>query len=128
MRTTKEQLRRIIREAVKRKLQALNEDPAPGGGIDMTEPAEFIIEALNMWLEETGIDLIGSNAWEMMMGTLGEEEIPVPGRVEDVDHFAEKCAERVMASPDLKEKVTAIAKLMLESAMDNFGTPGPGGR
>lgn len=127
MKMTKTQLRRVIREAVNRKLQALNEDPAAGGGIDMTEPAEFLIPALVEHLESE-TDLVTSNAWEMMMGTLGEEEVPVPGRVEDVDHFADKIADRVMASPDLKEVVKTMARLMLESAMDNFGTPGPGGR
>lgn len=126
MRTTKEQLRRIIREAVQRKLRALDEAPET---IDIPgEVAEFVTGALEMWLREDGVDLIGSNAWEMMMGTLGEEGVPVPGRVEDVDHFAEQAAAKVMASPELKEHVTAICKLMLESAMDNFGTPGPGAR
>lgn len=126
MRTTKEQLRRIIREAVKRKMQALNEAPET---MDVAgEVAEFVTSALDMWLEEQGVDLIGSNAWEMMVGTVGEEGVPVPGRVEDVDHFAEQAATKVLASPDLKEKVTQICKLMLESAMDNFGSPGPGGQ
>lgn len=127
MKLTKEQLRRIIREAVNRKLERLDE--APEGTIDIPgEVAEFVTGALEMWLREDGVDLIGSNAWEMMMGTVGEEGVPVPGRVEDVDHFAEQAAAKVMASPELKEHVTAICKLMLESAMDNFGTPGPGGR
>lgn len=123
MKLTKEQLRRIVREAVNRKL-----DEAPET-IDISgEVAEFVTGALEMWLREEGVDLIGSNAWEMMMGTVGEEGVPVPGRVEDVDHFAEQAAAKVMASLELKEHVTAICKLMLESAMDNFGTPGPGGR
>jgi hypothetical protein len=123
---TKEQLRRIIRDTVNRKLQRLDEAPEavdPAG-----EVAEFVMGALAMWLDEDGIDLIGNNAWEMMMGTLGEDEIPVPGRVEDVDHFAQQAAEKVLSDPDIKDKVAQICKLMLESAMDNFGTPGPGGR
>lgn len=127
MRMTKEQLRRIVREAVNRKLQRLDE--AGEETIDVAgEVAEFVTGALVMWLNEDGVDLIGSNAWEMMMGTVGEEGVPVPGRVEDVDHFAEQAAAKVLADPDVKDQVTQICKLMLESAMDNFGTPGPGGR
>ena len=124
MRLTKDSLRRIIREAVKVKIAEAGE---PEQFDIASEHAEFLGSALVMWLDDEGIDLIGSNAWEMMLGTVGEENVAVPGRVEDVDHFAEQCATTVLANPELKEAITKIAKLMLESAMNNFGTPGPGG-
>lgn len=110
---TAKQLRNLI-ESVSRKVSNLNE--ANEDSIDVSgEVAGFVISALVMWLDEGGIDLIGSNAFEQMMGTLGEEA-PVPARIEDVEHFAESAASHVLADPNIKKQVTQICKMLLESS------------
>ena len=114
MRTTKEQLRRIIREAVKRKLQE-----APEGVNFQAEVGGFLASALGTYLEED--DVVGSNAWEMMMGTLGEDELPVPGRVEDLDPLAELVTEHVLQDSQVRDAVKGIAKNLLDNLMDYAG-------
>lgn len=125
MRLTTKQLRKIIRENVAARLAALDE-ASELETADMTDSADFISGALANWLDEEGHDLIASNAWEMMMGTVGEENLSVPGRVEDVDHFAEQIAAKVVSDPVLKEAITKIAKTILETSMQEFGSGGPG--
>src|SRR6188474_3423530 len=61
---TTNQLRRIIRESVARRIELLEEagelELDQPEQIDMTEYSEFIVEALAEWLSEDGHDLISS--------------------------------------------------------------------
>lgn len=120
MKLSERQLRQIINEEIKR----LHE--APGETIDIAgEVGSFIEEALLRELvnDDDLVKRISDNAWEMMMGTLGEDQVPVPGRYEDVLDLADAAAGNVLKSSVLRDELFKIAKNMLESLLDNVGTP-----
>lgn len=121
MRMTKQQLRRIVREAVRSKLEQLDEAPENTVSVG-AELGEFLVAALSDEMQHNDVqDDITSNAWERMMGTLGEDNVPVPGRVEDVDAWAELITEHVLQHPETRAVFKTMAEVLLENVMMNFG-------
>lgn len=117
MKVSKEQLRRIIREAVKAKIREASE--LEDRVLDLTSPADFIIGAfVHLYEDAHAFDLLASNAWEMMGGTLRDEQMPVPARHEDVDALAAKIAEQVVSDQAVKDIFAKIAKNLIENLME----------
>jgi hypothetical protein len=104
-------LRSIIAEEMKRITEAGEEK------LDMTQAAEFVAEALIRHLSED-IELIAGNAFELMLGTVGNDGVHVPGRMEDLDDFAATIADKVLKSEELKDIVERISVQVLRSAME----------
>jgi hypothetical protein len=121
---TKEQLRRIVSETVKNKLARIDEvsDNVNFG----QEVGDFVAMSLSEFFsDDEQLDLVTSNAWEMMVGTLGEDQLPVPGRVEDLEPLSELVTTYVLQDESVKNLVRQIAHNILESLMDYRDTPGP---
>lgn len=118
MKVTKEQLKRIIREAVDRKLQRLDEGPET---VDMGETLDAVAGAIeHQLIEHLESEVTFSNVGEMTMGTIqSEDDLVLPGRYEDTDHWAAKIADQVCN--DIRADVQKFAKEMLESLMSNMG-------
>lgn len=129
MKVTKAQLRRIIREAVKRRIELLSEaevehDKGADNDLDITDVADFISESFSRLLEDPEtFDVLTGNAWEMMMGTLGEDQVPAPTRMEDVEHWSERIATRCLADASVKDVFQKVAHNMLQNLMKPQGTP-----
>lgn len=78
------------------------------------DTAGAISQALLMSLED---DVVGSNAFEMMMGSAPDEDRLTLARLEDVDATAELIVQAVYRHPGLHDKIHQMAAEMLESAM-----------
>lgn len=113
MKVTTEALRRIIREAVRAKLEEAGE--AEGRATDMTAPADFIIDAFSkMMANARFFDELAGSAFESMLDALGDD-VPTPDRYDDIDSFAEQIAAKCVASPKVKETFQIVANNLLES-------------
>lgn len=125
MKLSQTQLRRLINEAVKRRFSEVS---GTDHGADVPDQiAEFLIPAVAEHLSSQS-DLVAGNAWEQMMGTLGEDDVLTPSRYEDIDSMADQVAQIVITSSELREELIAIARQVLSSLMEQQGTPGPGRR
>ena len=115
MKLNQRQLQRIIREAVNRKLANLNEAWEEGG---LNETLDAIAGGIShQIIEHLEDEATFSNVGEMTMGSLTGDPM-LPGRYEDVEHFASKIANQV--ARETHEVVEKTAKEMLESLMSQF--------
>jgi len=118
MKLSRTQLRHIIQETVN---EALIDDPT-----DHEDPFNDVADFLSQSLSDEvnfDSDLIGSNAFEAMLGTLGEEGVPTLARKEDLEATAEFVVERVLESEIMRESVKKIALNFLENLMNEQGSP-----
>ena len=115
MRLNAQQLKRIIKEAVQSKLQE-----AEGYSSVTEQVSDALIGGFSMYMEESPevVATIGSNSYEMMMGTVIGSAPLVPARHEDVEGIANDVAEAVLRDSSVKAVFVDIAKTMLESLMD----------
>lgn len=114
MRMTKESLRRIVREAVKAKLARLDEGPPR---TEYDEHMEVIASAIAHQLTEKLEDEVTfSNAGEMIMGTIADDQLLRPSDYEGVEPAAKKIAEMVVGQ--LREELERFATDMLHSLME----------
>lgn len=101
--------------------EAHGEEPT-GGPLDETQSSDpvvddtagAIVNALVMALEED--DVVGDNAFEMMMGSVPDENRLAKIRLEDVEATAELVIQAVYRDPELHSKLKEIAMSMIESA------------
>ena len=83
-------------------------------GADMANViAELVAAALKVWFEESGVDLISTNAHDMMEGSTSPDEIS-PVADEEIDALASSAAEKVLSDADLKNNLTKICSMLLE--------------
>ncbi len=119
MKMTKEQLRRIIHEAVKAKLA---ESPMEGpSGSDF-------IEVVAVAMSTQMIDLIdanfSSNVHKMIVEMYGTNFMRPDHKVGDtvvsnyVEHFAAKAVDAALADPDLKDALLMAAIKVLHNIME----------
>ena len=113
MRTTKEQLRRIVREAVQRKLRALDEAPDMMGDSPVDAVAGAMVTQLIDGIDST----FASNVHEMVV-SVTDDNFMRPGRMEDIEHFATQAVEAVLSDPDLKDALLTAAIQVLHNAME----------
>ena len=118
MKLTKDQLRRIVRESVQRKLRALDEAESLEEGrlnnpvVDLVGGA--LAQQLNELFEREG-GTVESNAYEMVAGT-PDPDVVAPARYEDLRDFADACAEVALA--EVKDQVHEMAFGILQSLME----------
>lgn len=99
----------LIQESKK----SLRENAA--GNAMVEDPAGWFVEAFAHLVENDHV--LGSNAFEMWMGSTGAEGPMLPARIEDVDGAAQSAAEIVCSDPRMVEAVKDVIKNMIESAM-----------
>jgi hypothetical protein len=119
MKITSKQLRKIVNEEVTR----LHEE-------DMSDDA--VVTYNGSWLAKSVADSLFENrpsiavsalsAYEQEMG----EDIAVPARIEDVEAYAVKVADVVLADQGVREEVEFIARRMLRNAMKPVAARMPG--
>jgi hypothetical protein len=120
MRITKEALRRIIREAVKRKLEEsdINEAMPETAGDSMGGTVDAVAAALVTQLIERVDSTLASNAYEMVMGLGEDESMMRPGRYEDVEHFASQAVDKALSDPELKDALLTTAMEVIKNLME----------
>ncbi len=94
--------------------QMLDENQSSDPVVDDT--ASAIVNALVMSLDEN--DIVGDNAFEMMMGSYPDEDRLAQVRLEDVDATAELVVQAVYRDPELHSKLKQIAMNMIQSAAE----------
>lgn len=114
MRTTKAELRRIIREAVRRKIERLDEAE---GTVDMKEMVDACAGAMVTQLIERIDSTLGANAHEMVVSVTGDD-VPRPGRYEDVGHYAPQVVDAVLSDPELKDALLTVAVDVIHGLME----------
>lgn len=120
MKLNRTQLRQIVRETMNRL------DEAPEESIDVAgEFGECLGRSLLFVFNEYFDDVV-RGAWDQVLEVHGEDQMPVPGRVEDIDHWATKIADVVLKNPRLHDTLTDAASRLLRSSLDAPGSPGPG--
>lgn len=104
------QVRKIIESIVKQRLAEArpSEDPI------IADCAGALSHALVEALEG---DLIGDNAFEVMMGSAPDEDRLVLGRYEDLDAVAEVVVRDVLRDANVHDALYQIAESMLRAAM-----------
>lgn len=115
MQVSKAALRRIIREAVKARLEENGEQSDVGMGA-----AEALTDTLIVMTREHDVS---SDAFEVWMAR--EEKPMLPARIEDVGAFAEKLADHVLGEPELREALVACLTQILRSAMESVDDDRP---
>jgi hypothetical protein len=108
---SREQLRRVISEAVNRKLEEVGLSP-PGPN----EFVEVVGDAIISEMMENDMNL-ANNAYEMVMGTIDDETFVRPARYEDVDEWAHEITDKVLSSEELKYSVFSAAQQVLKNLM-----------
>lgn len=106
-------IRKIVEETRKGRL---NED-APTSDPVVDETAGAIVGALLMSLEGDE-DVLANNAFEMMMGSVPDEDRLAKVRLEDVDSTAELVVQAIYRDPELHATLKQIAKDIIESAAE----------
>lgn len=91
----------------------LDENQSSDPVVDDTSGA--IVSALIMALEE---NIIGDNAFEMMMGSAPDENRLTQVRLEDVEASAELVVQAVYRDPALHDSLKQLAMEMIESAAE----------
>ncbi len=86
------------------------------GNAMVEDPAGWFVEAFAHLAENDHV--LGSNAFEMWLGSVGPEGAMLPARIEDIDGVAQSAAELACSDPRMIEAVKDIIKNMIESAMD----------
>jgi hypothetical protein len=115
---TKEQLRRIIRETVNRKLHALNEAPVSGEAVNMGELTDALGGVMVDQLVNEIVDSeFTSLSFEMVTDVVDQETVPLPGRYEDVEYYAEKAVDAALVDPRLKDALVASAIKVIHNLM-----------
>lgn len=61
-----------------------------------------------------------SNAYEMIVGTIEPEEMPMPARYEDVEAFSKKIVDQVCADGDFKNQFVKMVSNIIESMMEPY--------
>ena len=103
-------IKKIFKETVGSKL---DENQSSDPVVDDTSGA--IVSALVMALEE---NIIGDNAFEMMMGSAPDENRLTQVRLEDVEASAELVVQAVYRDPALHDALKQLAMEMIESAAE----------
>lgn len=108
-----------LKDAIKKIVEdvrsgALSEN-APTSDPVVDETAGAMVNALVMSLEHEG-QTIGSNAFEMMMGSVPNEDRLAQVRLEDVDSTAELVVQAIYRDAELHRVLKEIAKDIVESA------------
>lgn len=111
MKLSQKQLRSLIESVAKKQLNEGTE-----GNAMVEEPAGCFVDAFTHFVSEDTV--LGSNAFEMWMGSTGPEGPMLPARIEDVDGTARSAAEIACSDPRMIEAVKDVIKNMIESAMD----------
>src|SRR5574338_1029629 len=111
-------IKKIVEEA---RAGLLSED-APTSDPVVDETAGAIVNALVMALED---DVIGDNAFEMMMGSMPDENRLMKVRLEDVEATAELVVQAIYRDPELHAVLKQIAMDMIESAAQAIQTDRP---
>ncbi len=115
MKLTQRQLRQIIKEEAS-KSRRLAESPLSDDS-PADQVADGVLEAFLQWFSERGADLLAGNAFQVLIGTVPDEELLVPVRYEDLDVLADDAAEIVLSDEALKQHVTDICRQVLSSLM-----------
>lgn len=117
-------LSKAIKQIVEETLAGrLNED-APSSDPVVDDTAGAIVNALLMSLEDED-DVLGSNAFEMMMGSAPNEDRLMQVRLEDVESTSELVVQAIYRDPALHAALKQIAKDMIESAAQGIQTDRP---
>jgi hypothetical protein len=103
---TQQQLRQVIKEALLE---------AGSGDINFAEELfEFVITAIDDLIPN--FDAVGKRAAEAATNRL-KDQVPVPGRFEDVEPIAEEIAAAVMSNQRMHNIVQSVARNMLIELM-----------
>jgi hypothetical protein len=113
-------IRKIVEEALAGRL---NED-APSSDPVVDDTAGAMVNALVQSLEDDD-DIIASNAFEMMMGSMPDENRLMKVRLEDVEATAELVVQAIYRDPNLHYALKQIAKDLIESAAQAIQTDVP---
>jgi len=113
MKLSQKQLRTIIESVVNsKKSKNLNED-ANDQLVTFDAAAASLVEAL---VSDLNGEAITGQAFEMWMG-LGENEVVIPSRIEDIEDLAAGLAQVVLDNPALRDALQSVLKDMLDNAM-----------
>jgi hypothetical protein len=108
MKVSKEQLRRIIREAVNRKLDEATPERDPGGQTIGRELAEAVSSVLHVHADEV---------FKRTMA-LTDDSTDRPVRYEDIEGFAQKATELALSEFSIYEVLENVAIKVLSELME----------
>ena len=111
MRLSQKALRRIVREAVQRKL-----DEAPDPQVNLAEElAPYLAHGMQQHMDQTGS--MALEAMHFAVDDLGDD-VPVPVRYEDIEPYAEKMAELALQDNTIRRIAQDVARRMLHKLME----------
>jgi hypothetical protein len=103
-------IRSVVRDIIE---QTLNESASDSIVDDVSDG--ILLSLTNVINDED--DLVLSNAWEYMMGSMPDEERMALGRYEDVESTAELVVQKILKDPGLHDALHNVAATMLRSTI-----------
>lgn len=122
MKLNKDQLRRIINEAVRARLTEDQyvtdvDDVLEADDGETLDPADdAVVGAMVTQLIEV-LDSDFSDSVHEMVVSVTDDNFTRPGRYEDIESFASKIVDKVLADPELKDALLTSAMSVMRSAM-----------
>lgn len=113
MKLTESHLRKIIRQEIRSALREGSTIPTADYDVTM-QVVPFVVETLVDHLDDFAL---GKEAFKRWQQALGEENMTVPVRHEDVDSYSREMADEILADPDLREAIETLLSDTLTNAM-----------